>query len=193
MTLRITCDKHQWMGMNGGSKSSIVCLQRATIQTEWESSWHDISPWGTAESRTPWYSNDIPGIPWKNNANHQNISQSSVNTAISMWPWCVLNLKCRCYDENDLLSAAAGGRRAAMKRVPAKDRFHWMEFYIWRVMFVFNIKINESKQNNKSPQKLNCNDVVFISSSPSYAIQTDIQSIAGAAMSRQGWPGARSR
>lgn len=121
------------------------------------------------------------------------ISRRVPSTPISMWPWCVLNLKCRCYDENDLLSAAAGGRRAAMKRVPAKDRFHWMEFYIWRVMFVFNIKINESKQNNKSPQKLNCNDVVFISSSPSYAIQTDIQSIAGAAMSRRGWPGARSR
>lgn len=191
MTLRITCDKHQWMGMNGGSKSSIVCLQRATIQTEWESSWHDISPWGTAESRTPWYSNDIPGIPWKNNANHQNISQSSVNTDFHVAMMCV-KLEMPLLRRKRFTISSSRGRRAAMNRVPAKDRFHWMEFYIWRVMFVFNIKINESKQNNKSPQKLNCNDVVFISSSPSYA-QTDIQSIAGAAMSRRGWPGARSR
>lgn len=31
-------------------------------------------------------------------------------------------------------------------------------------LFVFNIKINESKQNNKSSEKLNCNDVVLPSS-----------------------------
>lgn len=122
------------------------------------------------------------------------ISRRVPSTPISMWPWCVLNLKCRCYDENDLLSAAAGGGGRQWKECRQRiASTGWSSTYIWRVMFVFNIKINESKQNNKSPQKLNCNDVVFISSSPSYAIQTDIQSIAGAAMSRRGWPGARSR
>lgn len=56
--------------------------------------------------------------------------------------------------------ANEAGRGVGRQRIVAEDFLG-----IWRdSLFVFNIKINESKQNNKSTEKLNCNDVVLPSS-----------------------------
>lgn len=133
-------------------------------QSEWKSSCHDISPemlnhrhrGGVLEIQMDQCKNS------RNNANHHNrILLRIVMLPKSSVPWiwnthqtelemiCELLRKCRW---------SSASRRSKRR---GRDRGRGFPRNVGESLFVFNIKINESKQNNKSSEKLNCNDVVL--------------------------------